>query len=138
MNNVCLIGRLTRSPELRYTNSGKAMCRFTVAISRELSKEKKRELESLNKQTADFINCIAWGKTAELIASYMDKGSQVGVNGKLQTSFVEKEGRKIYKTEVLVERVEFLESVKKDESVSENSYGFEDDAFLIGDDDIPF
>ena len=69
MNNVALYGRLVRDPELRYTNTNKAYVRFTVAVDRRMSKEKRQEAESKNQPTADFISCVAWDRTAETIAN---------------------------------------------------------------------
>ena len=113
MNRITLTGRLTTKPELRYTSSNKAFTRFSIAVNRQ-------------KEGADFINCIAWDKTAELICNYLDKGSFIGVEGRLQTSSYEKQdGTKGYTTDVYVQNIEFLESKKKEtekESSSVDSY----------------
>ena len=98
MNNVCLTGRLTRDPEVRYTADSLAIARFSLAVNR----QKKGE--------ADYPNCIAFGKTAELIEQYISKGSQIGVTGRIQTGSYEKDGRKVYTTEVVVEKIDFLGS----------------------------
>lgn len=136
MNNVILIGRLTREPELRYTPSGTAMCRFTLAVDRGLSRDKKHEAESKGQPTADFIGCIAWGKTAELVANYLYKGSQAAIQGKIQTSSYDgQDGNRVYRTDVVAERVEFIGGNNK----SNGNYGFGDDAFPINDEgDIPW
>lgn len=110
MNNVCLVGRLTRDPELRYTTSGMAVVRFTLAVDRRMSKEKRMEAEAKNQPTADFISCTAWNKTAELIANFMQKGRRIGVEGRIQTGSYEKDGQRIYTTDVVVNNVEFLDS----------------------------
>ena len=102
MNNTVLIGNLARDPELRYTQTGKAVCNFTLAVSRGYGKD----------QEADFINCVAWEKTAENIANYLAKGSKVGVQGRIQVSSYDKDGEKRYKTEVVAQHVEFLGSKK--------------------------
>lgn len=94
MNIVVLVGRLTRDPELKYGQSGKAYSRFSLAVNRPMSKDE-----------ADFINCVAFGKTAELIGEYLRKGRKVGVNGRLQMN--KYENRVSY--DVLVESIEFLE-----------------------------
>jgi len=99
MNLVVLTGRLTRDPELKYGQSGMAFCRFTLAVNR-MRKD----------DPADFINCTAFGKTAELIGEYLRKGNNTGVQGKLQTSTYEVNGEKRYRTDVIVDRIEFLES----------------------------
>lgn len=110
MNNVSLLGRLTRDPELRYTPNGAAVVRFTLAVDRRLSKERRAQAEANNQPTADFISCTAWNKTAELIANYMHKGSQLAVTGRLQTGSYEKDGRTVYTTDVLVENMDFVGS----------------------------
>lgn len=111
LNNVVLIGRLTREPELRYlpTGNNTAVARFTIAIDRQLSRDKKAELEKKNQPTADFINIIAWGKQAENCNNYLAKGRLVAVSGRIQTGSYEKDGRRVYTTDVVAERVQFLE-----------------------------
>ena len=110
MNSVCLIGRLARDPELRYAQTGTAMCRFTVAVDRRLSKQKRQEAEAAGQPTADFISCTAFGATAELIANYHRKGSQIGIEGRIQTGSYEKDGRTIYTTDVIVNSLTFISS----------------------------
>ncbi len=110
MNNVTLIGRLTKDPELRYLpESGTPVSNFTLAVDKGLSKEKKQELDSKNQPTADFIRIIAWGKIAENAANYLRKGRLVGVQGRIQTGSYEKDGIRRYTTDVVVNQVEFLE-----------------------------
>ena len=145
MNNVILIGRLTRKPELRYTaGTGIAMCRFTLAVDRGLSRDKKMEMEQKGQPTADFIGCIAWGKTAELVANYLYKGSQAAIQGKIQTSSYDgQDGNRVYRTDVVAERVEFIggNSNNQGNSQSNSSGNFRlgDDAFPINDEgDIPW
>lgn len=110
MNSVNIIGRLTKEPELRYTQSGKAVMRFTVAVNRNYSKDKRQEAEAAGQPTADFISCISWGKTAELIANYFNKGSQIGIEGRIQTGSYEKDGQRIYTTDVVVNNITFIGS----------------------------
>ena len=110
MNSVSLIGRLVRDPELRYAQTGTAMCRFTVAVDRRMSKHKRQEAQANNQPTADFISCTAFGATAELIANYHTKGSQIGIEGRIQTGSYEKEGRTIYTTDVVVNNLTFIGS----------------------------
>ncbi|EZP77596.1 single-stranded DNA-binding protein [Parageobacillus genomosp. 1] len=100
MNKVVLIGRLTRDAELRYTKKGNAVASFTVAVNR-------------NKDEADFINCIAWNKVAENLANYTQKGTLIAVDGSIQTRSYEKDGQRIFVTEVLAHSVEFLSSKGK-------------------------
>lgn len=111
MNSVNLIGRLTRDPELRYIpNSGTAVATFSLAVDKGLSKEKKKEAEKKGQPTADFINIVAWGKQAENCANYLQKGKLIAVNGRIQTrSYTAKDNSKRYVTEVVADKVEFLE-----------------------------
>lgn len=110
MNNVTLTGRITKDLELKYTQNGKAYCRFTLAVDRGLSKEKKQEAEANGQPTADFINCVAWGTTAEVLNRYTAKGKKILVNGSIETgSYTAQDGSKRYTTDVLVNRAEILE-----------------------------
>lgn len=99
MNLVVLTGRLTRDPELKFGQSGKAYSRFSLAVDRPFQKGE-----------ADFINCVAFGKTAELIGEYLRKGRKVGVQGRIQMNRYEMNGEKRTSYDVLVDTVEFLES----------------------------
>lgn len=106
MNSVNLLGRLVRDVELKYTQSGKAVAKFTVAVDR----DNKKKLQEQGQPTADFISCVAWGKTAELIGTYFGKGSRIGVTGRLQTgSYTKQDGSKVYTTDVVVDKVTFVE-----------------------------
>ena len=111
MNHVVLIGRLTKDPELRYiATTGNANTRFTLAVDRGLSKEKKQEQEAKGQPTADFIPIVVWGKQAENCANYLAKGRLVAVNGRIQTgSFEGQDGQRRYTTEVVAQNVQFLE-----------------------------
>ena len=102
MNNVTLIGRLTRDPEVRYTSGTQmAVARFTIAVDRQFKRD--------GEPTADFIPIVAFGKTAELCERYISKGRQVAVEGRIQTgSYTNKDGNKVYTTDVVANRVEFL------------------------------
>lgn len=136
MNSVNLVGRLVRDPELRYTNGNNAYVRFTLAVDRRLSKEKRQEAESKNQPTADFISCVAWGKTAETIANYLSKGSQVGIDGKIQTGSYEKDdGTKVYTTDVLVTGMTF---VGNKNSINRNTEPEPSGFYPVDDEDIPF
>ncbi len=108
MNLVVLTGRLTRDPELKYGQSGKAYCRFSVAVDR-----------AFQKGEADFINCVAFGKTAELIGEYLRKGRRAGINGRLQMNRYEINGEKRTTYDVVVDQIEFLESRN---AVSDNNF----------------
>lgn len=135
MNNIILIGRLTADPELRFLpGSGKAMATFNMAVDKNLSKEKKQEFEQQGKPTADFPRVVVWGRQAENCANYLSKGRMVAVQGRLQTrTYDNKDGQRVYITEVVAERVQFLEwgDRKGNEDIPE---GFQP----IEDDDIPF
>lgn len=139
MNSIQLIGRLTRDPELKYTaNTGNAMARFTVAVDRGLSKEKKAEAEQKKQPTADFIGCVCWGKTAELIGRYFNKGSQIALQGRIQTgSYEAQDGTRRYTTDVVVDRFEFVGSGGQNDNKGNQDYGMANDGFPI-DNDIPF
>lgn len=123
MNNVTLMGRLTRDPELKYSQSGKAFCRFSLAVQREFNREK-----------ADFINCLAFGKTAETIAEYLKKGRRMAIVGRIQTgSYQNSNGDTVYTTEVVADRFEFIDSQNEN---SKKAYN--DNDVLDDNDDFPF
>ena len=112
MNTVLLTGRIVKELELKYTNNGKAYCRFTLAVDKGMSKEKKQEAEAKGQATADFISCVAWGKTAETLNRYTAKGKKILVYGSIETgSYTAQDGSKRYTTDVLVNRAEILEFV---------------------------
>lgn len=111
MNSVNLMGRLTRDIDLKMTNSGLAVGRFNVAADRKLSKEKKMEAMNNNEPTADFISCIAFGRTAEIIEQYFHKGNKIAITGHIQTgSYENQQGQRIYTTDVIVDSFDFVES----------------------------
>ena len=106
MNKVILIGRLTRDPEMRYSQGENptAVARYTLAVNRRFRGEG-------NEQTADFISCVAFGKPAEFAEKYLHKGSKICAGGRIQTgSYTNRDGQKVYTTEVVVEEQEFAES----------------------------
>ena len=115
MNKVVLVGRLTRDPEIRYANNEKNTCtaRFSLAINRKFKTNGQYE--------ADFPNCVAMGKTAEFVEKYFHKGDMIALDGHIQTgSYTNKDGNKVYTTDVFAENVEFAQS-KSDSSNSNNS-----------------
>ena len=115
MNKVQLVGRLTRDPEIRYSQgeNATATARFSVAVNR-------RFKNSEGNYDADFINCIAFGKSAEFVEKYFKKGMAIGLTGRIQTgSYTNKDGQKVYTTDVVVEETEFVES--KGASNTDNS-----------------
>lgn len=126
MNNVTLMGRLTRDPELKYSQSGKAYCRFSLAVQREF-----------NREEADFINCLAFNKTAETIAEWLGKGRRIALQGRIQTgSYQNSNGDTVYTTEVVADRFEFVDSAKSDTNKNQ-TYSNNDD-ILDDNDDFPF
>lgn len=109
MNSVQLTGRLTRDPEVRYTDGGMSIARFTLAVNRRFKSESGPD--------ADFIRCVAFGKTAEFIEKYFLQGKKMDLNGRIQTgSYTNQEGNKVYTTDIVVENVEFGESKAAQES----------------------
>ncbi len=147
MNIVVLIGRLTRDPELRYTTSGIPVATFSLAVDKGLSREKKMEMESKGQPTADFINIVVYGKQAENCANYLGKGRLTAVQGRIQTrSYDANDGTRRYVTEVIANRVEFIEwGNSSSGSGYGSSYGGGDMDFPdidgfdpIDDDNIPF
>lgn len=103
MNKIILIGRLTKNPELRYTQNGKAVCSFTLAVDRPFTNQEEKE--------ADFINIVAWNKSGENAAKYLAKGRQAAVEGRLQIrTYDGDDGKKRWVTEVVADRVEFIGS----------------------------
>lgn len=103
MNSVQLVGRFTADPDVRYTNGGATVARFRIAVDRRFKQEGQQE--------ADFISCVAFGKTAEFIEKYFHKGQRIGLNGRIQTgSYSDKDGKTVYTTDVVAENVEFVES----------------------------
>lgn len=109
MNKIILLGRLTRDPEVRYTATGKVACEFTLAVDRPYVNQNEQK-------EADFITCIAWGKTAEVIGNHVYKGQRLLVEGRLQIrSYDAKDGSKRWVTEVIVNHGEFIERKEQQE-----------------------
>ena len=115
LNQVTLFGRLTKEPELRYSQSGMANVFVTIAVDRGMSKEKRQEAQANNQPTADFIQCKAFGKTAEMLGNYFKKGNRILVEGRIQTGSYEKEGQRVFTTDVIVNRVHFVESASENQ-----------------------
>lgn len=114
VNNVVLIGRLTKDPEIRMTQSGTKVCQYTLAVN--------RRQKAQDQPDADFISCVAWNKTAEIMEQWLRKGSLIGVEGRIQTrSYDDKQGRRVYVTEVVTHNIDFLEP--KGSAAAPNSYG---------------
>ena len=117
MNIVILNGRLVRDPELKFGQSGKAYSRFSIAVDRPFQSSADK-----NSQTVDFINCVAFGKTAEFIGEYFRKGRKILLNGRLQMSQYESEGKKITTYVVVVDSVEFGEAKASSGTTDTSSY----------------
>lgn len=130
MNKVILIGRLVADHEIRYTQSGKAVASYRLAVDRPFKQDGQQE--------ADFINCVAWGKTGEFAGNYLRKGTKIAVEGRIQTGSYEKDGVKHYTTDIVVDRHEFCESRSSGQAATANSN--EGQAFTDMDDDgdLPF
>lgn len=132
MNNVSLIGRIVKDVDLRFaSNSGKAVAKFTLAINRVFKKDE-----------TDFINCLAFGKAAEIIAQYTQKGSQIGVTGSIRTgSYDAKDGSKRYTTDIIVENFQFLGNNAR-KSENDNGIGSPENYEELGEpifgEDMPF
>lgn len=134
MNVATLVGRLTKNVDLRYTSNGKAVGSFTVAVNRPFK-------NANGEQEADFILCQVWGKQAENLAQFTGKGSQIGLTGRIQTrSYDNKQGQRVFVTEVVADRVQFLDSKKQSDQGRQDSQNAQGQAepFDINDDDIPF
>ena len=122
MNSVCLIGRPTSDPEIRYDQEGKAIARITLAVDRD-------------KEGADFISCNAFGKTAEVIEKYVRKGKLLGVEGRIRTgSYTNKNNQKVYTTDVMVNRIKFCESKSQEEPKEDEFMSIPDGL----DEELPF
>lgn len=152
INNVTLTGRLTRDPELRYTPTGIAVAQFILAVNRPFTNQD-------GQRDADFIYCVAWRNLAENVANYLKKGSLIGIEGRLQTrNYDNQSGQRVYVTEVIVNRLHFLDTRNNQNGVQNNNQSnklkqekqmrihqedydpFEDygSPIDISDDDLPF
>lgn len=119
MNKVILMGRLTRDPEVRYSQGENAMAvaRYTLAVERSFKRD--------GEQTADFIGCIAFGRLGEFAEKYLRKGTKIAISGRIQTgSYTNKDGQKVYTTDVVVEQQEFAESKAASNGNNENNSGY--------------
>lgn len=137
MNKVNLLGRLTRDPEIRYSqgNDQMAIARYTLAVDRRFKRE--------GEQTADFISCVAFGKAAEFTEKYLKKGTKIAVTGRIQTgSYTNRDGQKVYTTDVVIEEQEFAESKAAASGENEQPASCDPQGFMsIPDgieDDLPF
>jgi len=116
MNRVILVGRITKDPEIRYTSSNVPVCQFTLAVNRKYQ-------NASGERQADFINCVAWRNSAELLGKYVKKGAQLGVEGQIQVrTYEDNGGVKRYATEVICDSITFLESKSSREGSSYSGY----------------
>ncbi|MFG5464394.1 single-stranded DNA-binding protein [Enterococcus faecalis] len=117
INNVTLVGRLTKDPDLRYTQSGAAVGQFTLAVNRNFTNQN-------GDREADFINCVIWRKAAESLANYARKGTLLGLTGRIQTrNYENQQGQRVYVTEVVCENFQLLESKEINEQRREETTG---------------
>ncbi len=119
------VGRLTKDPELKYTQSGVAVCRFTLAVNRTFTNQ-------AGEREADFINCVTWRKQAENTANFLRKGSLTGIEGRIQTSsFDGKDGNRVFMTEIVADSVQFLEpkSSNSNNAPSNQSSGYQQQGY---------
>lgn len=132
INRVVLVGRLTKDVELRYTPSGVAVAKFTLAVNRPFN-------NTSGEKEADFINVTVWRKPAENSANYLKKGSLAGVEGRIQTgSYEGTDGKRVYTTEVMADSVQFLEPKKSDGAPGSQYKPADEPIAEISDDDLPF
>ena len=125
MNRVDLVGRLTRDPELRHTSSGRAVCQLNLAINRTFTNQN-------GEREADFINIIVWRKQAENVCNFLDKGSQVAIEGRIQTgSYTDKDGNNRTSFEVVADNVQFLDS--KSQRSNESQIPISDGVDIVND-----
>ncbi len=138
MNKVLITGRLTKDSELKYTEKQTPIATFSVAVERQYKNDK-------GQTEADFINCKAFSKTAEVINKYTKKGDLVGIIGNIQTGSYEKDGKKVYTTDVIVETIEFLQTKPKQEEKNKQEETPKNDPYKdfgqqieIDDSNLPF
>ena len=140
MNKVILMGRLTRDPDIRYSQAAEPLtiARYTLAVDRRF----QRRDNSGNEQTADFISCVAFVKNGEFAEKYLKQGTKIAITGRIQTgSYTNKDGNKVYTTEVVVEEQEFAESKKSQgypEPGNASADGFADIPNGLTGNDLPF
>ena len=138
MNKVILVGRITKDPELKNTQSGTSFVNFTIAVNRPVSQNADQ-----NASNADFINCVIWNKQAENLAKYVKQGSLIGVEGRIQTRSYESNGTTRYITEVLCDNVQFLETKKDVKEKQQDETSNDEDPFAgkinsVDNNDLPF
>lgn len=137
LNSTCLVGRLTKNVELKYTPSNQAVATFTLAVNRPFKSQN-------GEREADFINCVIWRQQAENLANWAKKGALIGITGRIQTrSYENQQGQRVYVTEVVADNFQLLESRKDREAGHSQGYGQPDfsrqaEPMDISSDDLPF
>ena len=115
INRVVLVGRITKDIDLRKTPNGASVVQFTIACNRRVKQQGQPD--------ADFINCVAWNRVADLMSQYLRKGALIGVEGRIQTrSYDDRDGKRVYVTEVVADSVQFLESKQTSQQTNNNAY----------------
>lgn len=135
MNKVLMMGRLTRDPEVRYSNEGNAVSKFSLAVDRRYKREGQPD--------ADFFNCVAFGKTAEFTEKYLKKGTKVVLEGELQNNnYTNKEGQKVYGIQIVVNSLEFAESKSSSNPDRESTQQGDSNDFMnvpdVAEEELPF
>lgn len=137
LNSTCLVGRLTKDPELRYTPSNQAVATFSLAVNRNFKSQN-------GEREADFINCVIWRQQAENLANWSKKGALIGITGRIQTrSYENQQGQRVYVTEVVAEQFQLLESQRgrdagQSQGHSQPDFSRQAEPFSIDDDSLPF
>jgi single-strand DNA-binding protein len=135
MNKVLMMGRLTRDPEVRYSNEGNAVSKFNLAVDRRYKREGQPD--------ADFFNCVAFGKTAEFTEKYLKKGTKVVLEGELQNNnYTNKDGQKVYGMQIVVNSLEFAESKSSSNSDRDSTQQVDSNDFMnvpdVAEEELPF
>lgn len=133
MNKWIGIGRLVADPEVRYSKDNKAIARYRLAVDRQVKQE--------GQPTADFISCVAFGRSGDFAANYLRKGTKIAVEGRIQTGSYEKDGKKVYTTDIVVDRHEFVESKLSEHQAEEAPVATTGGGFTEvpdDDDELPF
>ncbi|MFS9190513.1 single-stranded DNA-binding protein [Streptococcus parasanguinis] len=137
INNVVLVGRLVRDPELRYTPNNQAVATFSLAVNHNFKSQN-------GEREADFINCVIWRQQAENLANWAKKGALIGITGRIQTrSYENQQGQRVYVTEVVADNFQLLEFNKQNnqgqsQEYSQPDFGRQAEPFSIDDDSLPF
>lgn len=137
LNSTCLVGRLVRDPELRYTPNNQAVATFSLAVNRPFKNQN-------GEREADFINCVIWRQQAENLANWAKKGALIGITGRIQTRNYEgRQGQRVYVTEVVADNFQLLEFNKQNnqgqsQEYSQPDFGRQAEPFSIDDDSLPF